>query len=202
MSEPLDVLRAQWFEEVAPGPWHPAHRPGGPIVLDNANGDSLFVGAPDAAVLVNALESSHTLDLDSPETVTVVEGHNHTTDGLPTVPGFRDPCPQGCDAPLGPTEQVEVTPGRFSLRPRLFVVDPMRGAYALAAVRGQLPADIERAHTLDLDSPETVERLRSAMVRTENELARQGIYVGLDVNLSDYVDAILAALREGTKEQP
>jgi hypothetical protein len=54
----LDALRGEWFDGVQPGPWHPAHRAGGPIVLDNANGDSLFVDATDAAALVNALEST------------------------------------------------------------------------------------------------------------------------------------------------
>lgn len=36
VTDDLTELHAQWFEDVAPGPWHPAHRPGGPIVLDIA----------------------------------------------------------------------------------------------------------------------------------------------------------------------
>jgi hypothetical protein len=59
MTGPTDpALRAlveAWTEGVEPGPWTPAHRPGGPIVLDNPTGDSLFVDAPDAALLVNDL---------------------------------------------------------------------------------------------------------------------------------------------------
>ena len=53
-GEALDDLRAAWSEGVEEGPWFPAHRPGGPIVLDNKNGDSLFVSAEDATTLVNA----------------------------------------------------------------------------------------------------------------------------------------------------
>jgi hypothetical protein len=53
-GEALDDLRAAWSEGVEEGPWFPAHRPGGPIVLDNKNGDSLFVSAEDATSLVNA----------------------------------------------------------------------------------------------------------------------------------------------------
>ena len=53
-AEALDDLRAAWTEGVEEGPWFPAHRPGGPIVLDNKNGDSLFVSAEDATTLVNA----------------------------------------------------------------------------------------------------------------------------------------------------
>jgi hypothetical protein len=53
-AEALDDLRAAWTEGVEEGPWFPAHRPGGPIMLDNKNGDSLFVSAEDATTLVNA----------------------------------------------------------------------------------------------------------------------------------------------------
>lgn len=37
-----------------------------------------------------------------------------------------------------------------------------------------------------------VERLHSAMVTTEEEVARQGVIVGRDADLSDYIDAIAA----------
>lgn len=60
-QEALAALRQAWFEGVEPGPWHPAHRPGGPIVLDNANGDSIFVDADDAATLVNILADDETI---------------------------------------------------------------------------------------------------------------------------------------------
>ena len=52
------------------------------------------------------------------------------------------------------------------------------------------------SRVLALDSPETVERLHAAMARTEAELVRQGIVLGRDADLSDYADAILAALRQ------
>jgi hypothetical protein len=65
----------------------------------------------------------------------VEPGHNHTTAGLPTYPVFRAACPLGCDKPLPPTEQIEVTPGRFSPRPRMLVVDPIAEGEAGLALK-------------------------------------------------------------------
>ena len=49
------------------------------------------------------------------------------------------------------------------------------------------------AHTPSAGEGLDVERLHAAMARTEAELVRQGVIVGRDADLSDYVDAIAVA---------
>lgn len=61
---------------------------------------------------------------------TVAPGHNHTTDGYPTFPVFRDACPLGCDA----ARADEIAAISASGRPHLSVVDPFREAAAMKAV--------------------------------------------------------------------
>ena len=85
-------------------------------------------GAPDA--------ERHAAPVDRELTFTVVEGHNHTTDGLPTYPVFRDACPQGCDAVRA--GEIAANTGR---RPNLSVHDPFAEvAAAQAVVRAALSA--------------------------------------------------------------
>ena len=60
----------------------------------------------------------------------VERGHNHTTDGLPTFPVFRDACPLGCDA----VRAGEVAAISASGRPNITVVDPFTEVAAMRAV--------------------------------------------------------------------
>jgi rubrerythrin len=56
-------------------------------------------------------------------------GHNHTTDGLPTYPVFREACPLGCDAVRA--GEIAANSGK---RPNIAVVDPFAEVAAMDAV--------------------------------------------------------------------
>ena len=93
------------------------------------------------------------------------------------------------DNPLTPEEEAEARAWVAERRGK----PGSRGM--LLAIRLLATLDAVRAHTLDLDSPETVERLARAL----RDITGAGDYVGVtDEEWSRRAARVLAALREGT----
>lgn len=80
--------------------------------------------------------------------MTVIEGHNHTTDGYPTYPVFRDACPKGCDTARAKEIEANIASGRPNLSVHdVFVeVAAMQATGRLPAASPEPPADAYHGH--------------------------------------------------------